>query len=69
MGTSKIEYFLQKIPLLILSPTNVAVFNISASTIHCVLHIPMRDMSNLQRLCIINLQGEMRHAKYILMMR
>lgn len=35
-------------PLLLLAPTGVAAFNISGSTIHSTLHIPIRDMIDLQ---------------------
>jgi hypothetical protein len=35
-------------------------------TIHSALHIPVRDMTNLQGSCLITLQEEMRHIKYIL---
>ena len=53
-------------PLLLLAPTGVAAFNISGSTIHSALHIPIRDMINLQGLRLITLQQEMRHIRYIL---
>ena len=55
-----------KSPLLLLAPTGVAAFNISASTIHSALKIPVRDMIELQGSRLISLQEEMRHVKYIL---
>ena len=55
-----------KSPLLLLAPTGVAAFNISASTLHSALKIPVRDMIELQGSRLISLQEEMRHVKYIL---
>eukprot|EP01018_Ginkgo_biloba_P040472 Gb_22018 [translate_table: standard] len=37
-----------KSPLLLLAPTRVVSFNISSATIHSALHIPIRDMKELQ---------------------
>ena len=48
-----------KSPLLLLAPTGVAAFNISASTIHSALKIPVRDMIELQGSRLISLQEEM----------
>eukprot|EP01018_Ginkgo_biloba_P033877 Gb_14372 [translate_table: standard] len=40
--------YLAKSPLLLLAPTGVVAFNISSATIHSTLHIPIRDMTELQ---------------------
>lgn len=43
----KIESFLEKSPLLLLGPTSVATFNISASIVHFALHIAIKNMTYL----------------------
>ena len=47
---------LGKSPLLLLAPTWVATFNVSATTVHSTLHIPIKENNHLQRLSLINLQ-------------
>ena len=55
-----------KSPLLLLAPTGVAAFNISATTIHSALHIPIKEINPLRGPSLINLQEELRSVKYIL---
>jgi hypothetical protein len=62
----EIDSLPNKSPLLLLAPIGVATFNISASTIHSALCIPVRDMNDLQGSCLISLQEEIKHVKYIL---
>ncbi|XP_059078134.1 uncharacterized protein LOC131876694 [Cryptomeria japonica] len=53
-------------PILLLAPTGVATFNISASTIHSKLKIPIKDFSELEGTRLTHFQEEMSHIKYIL---
>ena len=55
-----------KSPLLILAPTGVASFNISATTVHSALHIQIKEINPLRGPSLINLQEELRFVKYIL---
>ena len=55
----EVDYFPEKSPLLLLASTRVATFNISASTLHSALHIPVKDMTSLDGSRLINLQEEM----------
>ena len=55
-----------KSPLLLLAPTGVAAFNISATTIHSALHISIKEITHLQGPQLITLQEEMKYVKYIL---
>ena len=55
-----------KSPLLLLAPPGVAAFNISATTLHSVLHIPIKEINPLQGPSLINLQEELSNVKYIL---
>ena len=50
-----------------MAPMVVATFNISIATIHLTLNIPIKEMTNLQGSCLITMQEEMKHVKYILM--
>jgi len=62
----EIDSLPNKSSLLLLAPTGVATFNISASTKSSTFCILVRDMNYLQGLCLITLQGEIKHTKYIL---
>jgi hypothetical protein len=53
-------------PLLLLTPTRVATFNIHATTIHAGLRIPIKDMIPLQGQSLVVFQEEMKHIHYIL---
>ena len=44
-----------KSPLLLLAPTGVAAFNISATIVHSALHIPIKDVNPLRGPSLINL--------------
>ena len=44
----------------------VATFNISTTTIHSTLDIPIKEITNLQGSHLITLQEEMKHVKYII---
>ena len=55
-----------KSPLLLLAPTWVEGFNISATTVHYVLHISIKYVNPLRGPSLINLQEEFRNVKYIL---
>ena len=57
---------LGKSPLLLLAPTGVVAFNISATTVHSTLHIPIKEINPLRGPSLINLQEELRSVKYIL---
>ena len=52
--------------LLLLAPTGVAAFNISTTTVHSALHIPIKDVNPLRGPSLINLQEEYKNVKYIL---
>ena len=56
----------RKSPLILLSLTRVASFNISATRIHSTLCIPVKEINHLQGPQLITLQEEMKHVKYIL---
>jgi len=62
----EIDSLPHKSPLLLLAPTDVVAFNIFASTIHSSFYIPVRNFTNLQGSCLLTLQHEMKHVKYIL---
>ena len=49
------DYRPNKIPLLLLAPTVVSTFNISATIIHSALHIPVQEMTGVQGSCLITL--------------
>lgn len=51
------DYFLEKSPLPLLAPTNVATLNISSSTMNSMLHIPDMDMTYVKMTHFINLQA------------
>ena len=53
-------------PLLLLTPTGIATFNIHATTIHAGLHIPIKDMKPLHGKSLSVFQEEMKHIQYIL---
>ena len=55
-----------KSPLLLLAPTGVAAFNISATIVHYALHIPIKEINPFRGPSLINLQEELRSVKYIL---
>ena len=64
--TLELDSFPDKSPLLLLAPTGVAAFNISASTVHSSLHIPIKEKIDLDGARLIKFQEELRHVKYIL---
>lgn len=53
-------------PLLLLSPTGIAIFHINALTIHSGLHIPVSSMQPLEGKSLLNLEEQFQHVKYIL---
>jgi ATP-dependent DNA helicase PIF1 len=53
-------------PILLLSPTGVATFNIHATTIHAGIQIPIKDMRPLHGQSLTMFQEEMKHIHYIL---
>ena len=53
-------------PLLLLTPTRVATFNIGGSTIHSKLKILVKDFMQLEGTHLTSFQEEMSHIKYIL---
>ena len=55
-----------KIPLLLLAPTGMTAFNISATTVHSALHIPIKEINPLWGPNLINVKEELRNIKHIL---
>ena len=53
-------------PILRLSPTRVATFNIQATTIHSTLKIPIKNFQPLQTQTLIVFQEVMKHIRYVL---
>lgn len=56
----------KKNPLLVVTATGIATFNIHASTIHVALKIPIREMQPLKGQSLLIFQEDMRHIKYLL---
>jgi len=53
-------------PIMLLTPTGVAAFNIQASTIHFALNLPIKDLMPLEGNALAKFQEELRHIRYIL---
>eukprot|EP01018_Ginkgo_biloba_P029278 Gb_13702 [translate_table: standard] len=53
-------------PLLLLTPTGITAFNISSTTIHSALRIPIKDMKPLQGVQLAIFQEELRPIQYIM---
>lgn len=53
-------------PIMLLTPTGVATFNIKAPTIHSTLHLPIKDIVPSKGTPLAKFEEELKYITYIL---